>query len=179
VIRASPCNSSPIASPSSVPPSLSFPLAGVLPLRPPPHLPPMDSSRNYSSLLSPSVIPPGVDPSPVNFGKIYQGVPVGVKHRKKTTQAQLEILEQFYANDKKPNGIMRANLARQLEMTPRGVQVRPQILTTSGRLPISKVFIVVNPQVWFQNRYAPLHTPSSSISPHPTFVQEGEREDVG
>jgi hypothetical protein len=93
----------------------------------------MDGSYDYSSLPTsciPNVVPPGVDPSAVDFREFYPYIPNEIKHRKRTTQAQLEILEQTFAHDKKPNGVMRANLARQLEMTPRGVQVSPQILTT-------------------------------------------------
>jgi hypothetical protein len=86
----------------------------------------MDSSHDYSGLPNsciPNVVPPGADPSLVDFREFYPYIPNEIKHRKRTTQAQLEILEQTFAHDKKPNGVMRANLAKQLDMTPRGVQV--------------------------------------------------------
>jgi hypothetical protein len=82
--------------------------------------------HDYSSLPNsciPNVVPPGVDPSLVDFREFYPYIPNEIKHRKRTTPAQLEILEQTFARDKKPNGVMRASLARQLDMTPRGVQV--------------------------------------------------------
>ena len=87
--------------------------------------------HDYSSLPNsciPNVVPPGVDPSLVDFREFYPYIPNEIKHRKRTTPAQLEILEQTFARDKKPNGVMRASLARQLDMTPRGVQVSLRIL---------------------------------------------------
>jgi hypothetical protein len=92
----------------------------------------MDSSHDYSGLPNsciPNVVPPGADPSLVDFREFYPYIPNEIKHRKRTTQAQLEILEQTFAHDKKPNGVMRANLAKQLDMTPRGVQVSLLIFT--------------------------------------------------
>jgi hypothetical protein len=92
----------------------------------------MDSSHDYSSLSNPAIptaVPSSVDPSLADFREFYPYIPNEIKHRKRTTQAQLEILEQTFAHDKKPNGVMRANLARQLDMTPRGVQVNSRILT--------------------------------------------------
>lgn len=71
----------------------------------------------------PSVLPSGVDPSAVDFREFFPYIPNEVKHRKRTTQAQLETLEETFSRDKKPNGPLRAALARELEMTPRGVQV--------------------------------------------------------
>ena len=94
----------------------------------------MDNSLDYSSLQNPAIptiVPPAVDPSLVDFREFYPYIPNEIKHRKRTTQAQLEILEQTFAHDKKPNGLMRGNLARQLDMTPRGVQVNPKTLTLS------------------------------------------------
>ena len=91
----------------------------------------MDNSHDYPSLSGsciPNAVPPGVDPSLVDFREFYPYIPNEIKHRKRTTPAQLEILEQTFARDKKPNGVMRANLARQLDMTPRGVQVSLRIL---------------------------------------------------
>lgn len=68
-------------------------------------------------------LPAGVDPSTVDFREFYPYIPNEVKHRKRTTQAQLELLEDTFSRDKKPNGVLRATLARELDMTPRGVQV--------------------------------------------------------
>ena len=50
--------------------------------------------------------------------------PNEVKHRKRTTRPQLKVLEDVYKYDKKPNANLRKKLADELQMTPRGVQVR-------------------------------------------------------
>ncbi|KAJ7739289.1 hypothetical protein B0H14DRAFT_2542662 [Mycena olivaceomarginata] len=76
-----------------------------------------------------------------------------VKHRKRTTSAQFKVLEGIFERDTKPNAALRTELAAQLNMTARGVQV------------------------WFQNRRAkektnktkglksPLTMPRSSVDP--------------
>ncbi|KAH9060385.1 homeobox domain-containing protein [Lactarius deliciosus] len=79
----------------------------------------------------------------------YTYVPNTIKTRKRTTPAQLEILEGVFVTDKKPNAPRRKELAKKLKMSPREVQV------------------------WFQNRRAKekkahgkfLPTGSSPISP--------------
>ena len=165
-----------ISSPSSVSSSPSFPprpdaLDPPLPLRPPPHPSAMDNSHEYSSLPNsciPNVVPPGVDPSTVDFREFYPYIPNEIKHRKRTTPAQLEILEQTFALDKKPNGVMRANLARQLDMTPRGVQVSPRIFTTTPDLPpILTCLFPSIPRFGSRTGVPTLHIPLSSISPSP------------
>ena len=150
-------------------PPASHPPLLVAPFLHPPRTPPMDN--DYSGLSNPcipNVAPPGADPSLVDFREFYPYIPNEIKHRKRTTQAQLEILEQTFAHDKKPNGVMRANLAKQLDMTPRGVQVSARIFIFLT-LPDANV---VDTQVWFQNRCAPpLHIPSSpSINPNPALI---------
>lgn len=135
----------------------------LLPLHPP-RTPPMDNSHDYPSLSNsciPNVGPPGTDPSLVDFREFYPYIPNEIKHRKRTTQAQLEILEQTFAHDKKPNGVMRANLAKQLDMTPRGVQVSPLIFIFHT-FPDASI-VVDSQQVWFQNRYAPTSYPLISL----------------
>jgi hypothetical protein len=77
----------------------------------------------FANSCIPSVVPPGMDPSLVDFREFYPYIPNEVKHRKRTTQAQLEILEETFSRDKKPNANLRTTLARELDMTPRGVQV--------------------------------------------------------
>ncbi|KAJ3047996.1 hypothetical protein HK097_010979 [Rhizophlyctis rosea] len=49
--------------------------------------------------------------------------PFEIKHRRRTSQAQLKVLEKAFADNPKPNGTLRRQLAQTLEMTPRGVQV--------------------------------------------------------
>lgn len=131
-----------ISSPSSVSASPSSSPLSFSPSSPPPVLPfppkAMDNSHDYSSLPNPCIpttVPPSIDPSLVDFREFYPYIPNEIKHRKRTTQAQLEVLEQTFAHDKKPNGVMRANLARQLDMTPRGVQVSSRIMILSPDLP--------------------------------------------
>ncbi len=72
----------------------------------------------------PSLIPPGVDPAKVDSKMFYTYVPNTIKTRKRTTPAQLEILEGVFVTDKKPNAPRRKELAKKLKMSPREVQVR-------------------------------------------------------
>ncbi|KAH8119124.1 hypothetical protein DFH11DRAFT_1539988 [Phellopilus nigrolimitatus] len=68
-------------------------------------------------------LPPGVDPSTVDFRTFFPYNPSEVKHRKRTTRPQLKVLEETFKRETKPNAALRKSLAGQLEMTPRGVQV--------------------------------------------------------
>jgi hypothetical protein len=92
------------------------------------------SSSNSSHLLycppqsrhlphNTTVYPLHMDPSAVDFRAFYPYTPNEVKHRKRTTSAQLKILEGVFKRDTKPNAALRNELATQLEMTARGVQV--------------------------------------------------------
>lgn len=65
-----------------------------------------------------------MDPNAVDFRAFYPYTPNEVKHRKRTTPNQLKTLEGIFKRDTKPNGPRRIELATQLGMTPRGVQVR-------------------------------------------------------
>ena len=113
--------------------------------------------------------------------RIPNAIPEKTTNRAKTTQARLEILEQAFAHDKKPSSIMHAILASQLDMTTGGIQASPRILTSQIFPHDSDVFIAVNLQLWFQNRYARnshLLTFLGNFLPrfsHP-FMQEGKRE---
>ncbi|KAK9767069.1 hypothetical protein K7432_003417 [Basidiobolus ranarum] len=49
--------------------------------------------------------------------------PFEVKHRKRTTRSQFSVLEKAFQENAKPNSTIRKELAQQLDMTPRGVQV--------------------------------------------------------
>ena len=73
-----------------------------------------------------------MDPNQVDIRTFYPYTPNEVKHRKRTTRAQLKVLEGVYKYDTKPNASLRKKLAAELDMTPRGVQV----LTS----PIPRVF---------------------------------------
>ena len=98
------------------------------------------SHRSYI----PSLIPPGVDPAKVDSKMFYTYVPNTIKTRKRTTPAQLEILEGVFVTDKKPNAPRRKELARRLKMSPREVQVcvsAPLPSETSDSAPFSPSFI--------------------------------------
>lgn len=86
---------------------------------PDPSFPPSSTHRSYI----PSLIPPGVDPAKVDSKMFYTYVPNTIKTRKRTTPAQLEILEGVFLTDKKPNAPRRKELAKKLKMSPREVQV--------------------------------------------------------
>jgi Homeodomain len=81
------------------------------------------SSSSHRSYI-PSLIPPGVDPAKVDSKMFYTYVPNTIKTRKRTTPSQLEILENVFVTDKKPNAPKRKDLAKKLKMSPREVQVR-------------------------------------------------------
>ncbi|KAI8874915.1 homeobox-domain-containing protein [Backusella circina FSU 941] len=49
--------------------------------------------------------------------------PFEIKHRRRTSRAQLKVLEKSFTENAKPNATVRRILAQQLEMTPRGVQI--------------------------------------------------------
>lgn len=76
---------------------------------------------NFPSLISPQSM--HMDPTAVDFRAFYPYTPNEVKHRKRTTSAQLKILEGIFKRDTKPNAVLRNELAAQLDMTARGVQV--------------------------------------------------------
>ncbi|KAI7855491.1 homeobox domain-containing protein, partial [Circinella umbellata] len=45
------------------------------------------------------------------------------KHRRRTSRAQLKVLEKSFSENSKPNATVRRMLAQKLDMTPRGVQI--------------------------------------------------------
>ncbi|CAO3696226.1 unnamed protein product [Rhizopus stolonifer] len=49
--------------------------------------------------------------------------PFEIKHRRRTSRAQLKVLEKSFSENAKPNATVRRMLAQQLDMTPRGVQI--------------------------------------------------------
>ncbi|KAN0090786.1 hypothetical protein V8E55_004352 [Tylopilus felleus] len=68
-------------------------------------------------------MPPGVDPSSVDFRTFFPYIPNEVKHRKRTSRHQLKVLEDVFRKDTKPNAVLRKKLAAELDMSPRAVQV--------------------------------------------------------
>ncbi|KAJ7594329.1 hypothetical protein C8J56DRAFT_778532 [Mycena floridula] len=100
----------------------------------------------------PSLIPLQMDPAAVDFRAFYPYTPNEVKHRKRTTSAQLKILEGIFKRDTKPNAALRNELAAQLDMTARGVQV------------------------WFQNRRAKEKTKASKNAANKPFKSESQHD---
>ncbi|KAG1894494.1 uncharacterized protein F5891DRAFT_1255185 [Suillus fuscotomentosus] len=58
-----------------------------------------------------------------NFRTFFPYIPNEVKHRKRTSRIQLKVLEDIFRKDTKPNAALRNQLAAELEMLPRAVQV--------------------------------------------------------
>jgi hypothetical protein len=57
-------------------------------------------------------------PTEEDFYSVYH-----VKTRKRTSRHQFRVLEDHFAHNPKPSATMRKDIASQLEMTARGVQV--------------------------------------------------------
>ncbi|KAJ7346777.1 hypothetical protein DFH08DRAFT_1080741 [Mycena albidolilacea] len=117
-------------------------------------LPRLPHSFPYSPWSRPTM-PHGMDPT--DYRAFYPYTPNEVKHRKRTTSAQLKVLEGIFKRDTKPNAALRTELASQLNMTARGVQV------------------------WFQNRRAKektkaakgaLKAPKDGDSPSPRSSED-------
>ncbi|KAF9222709.1 hypothetical protein BS17DRAFT_178006 [Gyrodon lividus] len=81
------------------------------------------SHSRYPSTCIPSLMPPGVDPTSVDFRAFFPYIPNEVKHRKRTSRSQLKVLEDVFRKDTKPNAALRKKLAAELDMLPRAVQV--------------------------------------------------------
>lgn len=81
----------------------------------------------YTALMgyqnSPYLLDHSIDSAAVDFRAFYPYTPNEVKHRKRTTSAQLKVLETVFKKDTKPNAILRNELAAELDMSTRGVQV--------------------------------------------------------
>ncbi|KAG9316276.1 hypothetical protein JVU11DRAFT_2306 [Chiua virens] len=89
----------------------------------------------YPSTCIPSLMPPGIDPTSVDFRTFFPYIPNEVKHRKRTSRHQLKVLEDVFRKDTKPNAVLRKKLAAELEMSPRAVQVRPPLFLTTRAQP--------------------------------------------
>jgi len=92
---------------------------------------PSPSLPRYQNTCIPALVPPGVDPTSVDFRTFFPYIPNEVKHRKRTSRAQLKVLEEVFRKDTKPNAALRKKLAAELDMGPRAVQVRPLSLSLS------------------------------------------------
>lgn len=88
---------------------------------------------------SPYLLDPSLDSAAVDFRAFYPYTPNEVKHRKRTTSAQLKVLETIFKKDTKPNANLRNELASELDMSARGVQVSPPLFN------IFFLFLIPNP----------------------------------
>lgn len=80
-----------------------------------------------TSCMPSALLDPGMDPSSVDFRNFFPYIPNEVKHRKRTSSEQAKVLEGIFATNPKPDSKLRARLAEELDMKPRGVQVRHDI----------------------------------------------------
>ena len=80
---------------------------------------------------SPYLLDHPIDSAAVDFRAFYPYTPNEVKHRKRTTSAQLKVLETVFKKDTKPNAILRNELAAELDMSTRGVQVSSYLSCTA------------------------------------------------
>jgi hypothetical protein len=79
---------------------------------------------NSTSCLPSAVLDEGIDPSAVDYRNFFPYIPNEVKHRKRTSNDQAKVLEGVFDRNTKPDSALRQRLAKELNMTPRGVQVR-------------------------------------------------------
>jgi hypothetical protein len=66
--------------------------------------------------------------------------PFEIKHRRRTSRAQLKVLEKSFSENPKPNATIRRILAQRLDMTPRGVQIWFQNRRAKAKLQRRKSF---------------------------------------
>ncbi|TIC20685.1 homeobox-domain-containing protein [Wallemia mellicola] len=92
--------------------------------------------------------------------------PFQVKHRKRTSKHQFNVLEETYQSNPKPSAIIRKSLAEQLEMTPRGVQIWFQNRRAKAKAQAKKE--LDNPQQNSQNQSDSDSTPAPTLTPAPT-----------
>lgn len=79
-------------------------------------------STRYNSASS-AALDEGLDPNAADFRNFFPYIPNEVKHRKRTSSDQAKVLEGVFDRNTKPDSSMRQRLAKELDMTPRGVQV--------------------------------------------------------
>lgn len=83
----------------------------------------MSSGHHNRPRDSASHHPSAVDDPSVDFRNFFPYIPNEVKHRKRTSGSQAKVLEGVFDRNTKPDSGLRQRLARELDMTPRGVQV--------------------------------------------------------
>nr|AUF42085.1 putative homeodomain protein [Volvariella volvacea] len=76
---------------------------------------------------------------PADSRTFFSYTPNEVKHRRRTTSSQLKVLESVFKRDTKPNAALRGQLAAQLDMTARGVQIWFQNRRAKEKLKVAKL----------------------------------------
>ncbi|EJD42657.1 hypothetical protein AURDEDRAFT_114920 [Auricularia subglabra TFB-10046 SS5] len=83
--------------------------------------PPVPQMNPYAGMPMYAVQHQYYQPGP--GGKVYMYQPNEIRHRKRTSRHQLQVLEAVFVDDQKPGPAIRKKLAVELSMTPRSVQV--------------------------------------------------------
>lgn len=94
--------------------------------------------------------------------------PFEIKHRRRTSRAQLKVLEESFSENPKPNATVRRILAQQLDMTPRGVQIWFQNRRAKAKLLRRKS--TQNETTTMIMPPSPQQKPHSAHSPHPSHL---------
>ncbi|KAL1748871.1 hypothetical protein HDZ31DRAFT_28952 [Schizophyllum fasciatum] len=103
-----------------------------------------------------------------DYRTFYPYQPNEVKHRRRTTHAQLKVLEGIFKTETKPNAVLRNRLAAQLEMTARGVQVWFQNRRAKEKLKASKASKAKAEQAAAPDKPDAASPPSPSTAPSST-----------
>ncbi|KCZ79226.1 hypothetical protein H312_03390 [Anncaliia algerae PRA339] len=105
--------------------------------------------------------------------------PFIVRHRKKTTKTQLQVLENTFASNVRPDARMRRILAEQLSMTPRSIQVWFQNRRAKEKKLVERKFRLDNTHLYEMERR---HAQSSNFTFSPTnnslYTPPWQSEDV-
>ncbi|KAI7897646.1 uncharacterized protein BX663DRAFT_546988 [Cokeromyces recurvatus] len=118
-----------------------------------------DTEQNNNNYFFDFTQHPDMDPNGHFRTTFYN--PFEIKHRRRTSRAQLKVLEKSFSENPKPNATVRRILAQQLDMTPRGVQIWFQNLATAAAvncmldntLPDD---VLINQNDWFKMPIHPL-----------------------
>lgn len=86
--------------------------------------------------------------------------PFEIKHRRRTSRAQLKVLEKSFFENPKPSATIRRILAQKLDMTPRGVQIWFQNRRAKAKL-LRRKSSVQQQQQQQQRHHQPLYPQSS------------------
>ncbi len=122
-----------------------------------------DPSSSFSDPLTPPSFQPSTERAPVTF---YDNVPLvgpglnpqfynptGPRSRTRTTDSQLKVLLEVYAQDRRPTNARKREIADQIGMTVKQVQVCFHFpFSFLYKHSVVLIFFGHDCQVWFQNR---------------------------